>query len=111
MLDSDIAVLRPAERSESLPKRNDAGHYFRIVLGVWMQERDAPHPLGLLRARREGPCRGCAAKQCDELASSHELPSDEAHNLAHHRTMRAPVHRSEIFPLMSVQGQDRQNSQ
>jgi len=32
------------------------------------------------------------------------LPSDEAHNLAYHWTMRAAVRRSEIFPLMSVQG-------
>src|SRR3977135_3238600 len=74
MLDSDIAVLRPAERSESLPKRNDAGRYFRIVLGVWMQERDAPHPLGLLRVRRKRP-RHRAAERCDELAPPHSITS------------------------------------
>ena len=54
MLDSDIAVLRPAERSESLPKRSDARHYFRIVLGVWMQERDATHALARLRPLEAG---------------------------------------------------------
>jgi hypothetical protein len=32
-----------------------------------MQERDAPHPLGLLRARRDRP-RHRAAERCDELA-------------------------------------------
>ena len=58
----------------------------------------------LLRPRRERPRRCRAAEQRDELAPSHELPSDEARNLAHHWTIRAPVHRSEIFPLMSVQG-------
>jgi len=29
------------------------------------------------------------------------MVSDEVHNLAHHWTISAPVHRSEIFPLMS----------
>src|SRR3977135_3279729 len=77
MLDSDIAVLRPAERSESLPKRNDAGHYFRIVLGVWMQERDATHALARLRPRRKWPrCR--TAEQRDELAASHSITSSAA---------------------------------
>jgi hypothetical protein len=38
---------------------------------------------------------------------SHELPSDVAHNLAHYWTMRALLHRSEIFRLMSVQGHSR----
>ena len=40
------------------------------------QHADAPHPLALLRARRERP-RGRAAEQSDELAPSHELASDE----------------------------------
>jgi hypothetical protein len=51
-------------------------------------------------AGRERPrcCR--TTDQGDELSPSHELPS-----LAHHWTMRVPVHRGEIFPLMSVHGQ------
>jgi hypothetical protein len=67
---------------------------------------DAPdHRHRLLRARRDRPrCRCSTAHERDELAPPHELPSDEAHNLAHHWTISAPVHRSEIFPLMSVQG-------
>ena len=40
-------------------------------------------------------------------ATSHELHSDEAHNLAHHRTMRGAVYCSETLRLMSVQGQKR----
>jgi hypothetical protein len=40
----------------------------------------------------------------DELSPPHELASDEAHNVAHHWTISALVHRSEIFPLRSVQG-------
>src|SRR6516162_3780117 len=42
------------------------------------------------RARREGPrCR--TAKKGDEVAPSHEVASDEVHNLAYHRTARAAV--------------------
>jgi hypothetical protein len=41
----------------------------------------------LLRARGERKCRG-STKQGEEIAPSHELPSNEAHNLAHH-CMRA----------------------
>ena len=52
MLDLDIAVLGPAERLETLAECNDPGQHFGIVLGVWMQESDAPHPLALLRPRR-----------------------------------------------------------
>src|SRR6516165_6929465 len=47
MLDSDIAVLAPAERLETLAKCNDPSQHFGIVLGVWMQECDAPHALTL----------------------------------------------------------------
>ena len=60
--------------------------------------------LALLRARRERPRGRRAADERDELSPPHELPSDEAHNLAHHWNISAPVHRSEIFPLMSSSG-------
>src|SRR5215472_6691517 len=75
MLDSDIAVLGPAERLETLAKCNDPSQHFGIVLGVWMQECDAPHPLGLLRPRREWPCSRRAAEQTDELAALHSITS------------------------------------
>src|SRR6516164_8552438 len=72
MLDSDIAVLGPAERLESLAKCNDLSQHFGIVLGVWMQECDAPHALALLRARRERPRRSHRdAEQRHELPPSH----------------------------------------
>ena len=47
--------------------------------------------------------------QTEERAPSHELPSDEANNLAHYWTVRALVHRCEIFLLMSVQGQNEKS--
>src|SRR5262245_18704997 len=74
MLDLDIAVLGPAERLETLAKCNDPSQHFGIILGVWMQECDAPHALGLLRARRQRPRRR-AAKQRDELAPPHSITS------------------------------------
>src|SRR6476469_7090656 len=55
------------------------------------------HRECLLRARRERPRRR-AAKQGNELAPSHEVVSDEVHNLAHHRTTRAPVHCTKNAP-------------
>src|SRR5262249_20796790 len=40
------------------------------------QKTDPPHPLGLLRARRERPRSGRAAKKDDEVAPSHaDCPS------------------------------------
>jgi hypothetical protein len=67
MLDSDIAVLGPPERLEPLPKRNNAGQHFRIILDVWMEERDATHARGLLRVHSERPHRR-AAKRDNEFS-------------------------------------------
>src|SRR5262249_47874640 len=74
MLDPNVAVLHPSERLKSLSERIGAGFYFWIVLGECMQEHNAPHPLRLLRARRERPRRR-AAKQHDELAPFHSITS------------------------------------
>jgi hypothetical protein len=43
----------------------------------------------LLRPCRQRPRRRRATEQGEEIAPSHELPSNEAQNLAHHWTMRA----------------------
>ena len=66
MLDLDIAVLGPAERLETLAKCNDPSQHFGIVLGVWMQECDAPHALARLRARRQRP----SSRRAAELAGT-----------------------------------------
>ena len=39
------------------------------------EHADAPHPLGLLRARRERPRRRRTAEQRDELAPLHSITS------------------------------------
>ncbi len=72
IVDADIAALRPSEPFEPLPECREACLHFRIVLGIGHQHADAPHPLGLLRARRERPRRR-AAEQRDELAPLHSI--------------------------------------
>src|SRR5262249_39431328 len=54
---------------------NDPSQHFGIVFGVWMQECDAPHPVALLRARRQRPCDRRATEQRDELAPLHSITS------------------------------------
>jgi hypothetical protein len=71
VLNSNIAVLGPPERLEPLPKRDDAGQHFGIVLGVWMEERNTTHARRLLRARRERPRERRGAEKRYELAPLH----------------------------------------
>jgi len=69
-VDLDVAALRPAELLQLVPERGNAGPSFRVALGVGHQRADPPHPLALLRARRERPSRR-AAEECNEVAPSH----------------------------------------
>ena len=78
-----MRTLRPMVQPNcSSPCRNAPTQAltFRIVRGCGQEDADAPHPLGLLRARRERPRRR-AAEQRDELAPPHVLPSAEDHTL------------------------------
>ena len=78
MFDVNIAILYPSERLKSLPKRSDAGLHLRIMLGKCVQKHDPPHPLALLRARRERPSDRRAAEKRNELAAlaaRHALPA------------------------------------
>ena len=66
-------MLQPNSAS---PCRNaPTGLKSRIVRARGQEHADAPHPLALLRARRERPrcCR--AAEQRDELAALHSITS------------------------------------
>jgi hypothetical protein len=58
---------------QRLGERREAAMAFRIVGGPIRQHADAPHPLVLLRARRELPCRYRAAEKANELTSPHIL--------------------------------------
>jgi hypothetical protein len=50
-------------------ERCDAGLSFRIIRSRVHEHADAPHPLRLLRARRERPRHRRAAEQRDEVAA------------------------------------------
>src|SRR5262245_57822790 len=54
-----------------------AGFELRIALGPSHEHADAPHPLRLLRTRRERPCCHAAEKR-DELAALHSITSSAA---------------------------------
>src|SRR5215471_6763988 len=56
-------------------ERRDPGLSFRIVRARGHQHADAPHPLALLRARRERPRRRRAAEQRDEPPALHSITS------------------------------------
>ena len=58
-----------------LPERCQAGLAFCITLETAHQHAEAPHPLGLLRVRRQRPRRRRAAEQRDKLAPPHSITS------------------------------------
>ncbi len=70
-----LRPIGPAQLLQPLQERRDAGLTFRIVRGAGHEHADAPHPLALLRARRERPRRRRAAEQRDELAPLHSITS------------------------------------
>jgi len=49
------ATFAPAQLLQISQKRRDFDSCLRIALGNLNEHADAPHPLGLLRARRERP--------------------------------------------------------
>jgi hypothetical protein len=59
--DPNIAAVVPAQLAQRVEERRNARLTLRISLPIasW-QHADAPHFIGLLRARRERPCGGGA---------------------------------------------------
>src|SRR5215471_18070642 len=70
----DVACFRPTQVLQRLAERRNARLCLRIALGKAHQHADPPHPLALLRARRERP-RSRRAEQRDELAPLHSSTS------------------------------------
>src|SRR5262249_44617225 len=62
-------------RPQPLQERPHASLKFRIVRGCGQKHADAPHPLALLRVRREWPCDCRGPEQRDELATPHSITS------------------------------------
>src|SRR5262249_60305526 len=67
ILDANVTAACPAQLLESALEHCSADLPFRIVFGTRHQHADPPHPVGLLRARREGPRRSSAAEERDEV--------------------------------------------
>ena len=68
--DANIATFDPVERRQPLLKGRNARLSFRIVLCDHLDEANPPHPVDLLRPRRDRPDRR-AAEKANELTSPH----------------------------------------
>jgi hypothetical protein len=73
-VEAHIAADIPAQERQRLHECSEADLKFRIVRGSRKQHTDAPHSLGLLRARHEWP-RSRSAEQRYELAPVHSITS------------------------------------
>jgi hypothetical protein len=72
-------AVSPAQLLQTLCERCHAGLQVRIIRGsAGCEHADAPYALPLLRPRAERPRGSRAANKGNELAPSHEVPSDEA---------------------------------
>src|SRR5262249_53402037 len=74
VVDTDVLADDPTRLLETLRKRRKAGLGLRIVRRHAHQYADPPHPLGLLRPRRERPRRR-AADERDDRAALHSITS------------------------------------
>jgi hypothetical protein len=74
-VDPHVAAIDPAQLLQALQECREASLAFRIVRRQAHEHADAPHLLGLLRARHERPRRCRAGEQRDELAPLHSITS------------------------------------
>ena len=86
VVDPHVAAVGPAQLLQPLQERRDAGLSFRIVGGEVHEHADAPHPLALLRARRERP--GCrrAAERTKKFSPPLILPNAQGERIRIPRT-------------------------
>src|SRR5262245_45259221 len=74
LVELNVVPFGPAQLLQRLPQTRITGSNVRIGFGDARNHTNAPHPLTLLRPRRERPRRR-AAEQSDELAASHSITS------------------------------------
>src|SRR5262245_23154911 len=74
-VDSQVAAHRPTELLQPLQERCEASLVVGIVRIPRHEHTDPPHPLRLLRARREWPRGRRSADQRYELAALHSITS------------------------------------
>ena len=70
--------MRPSDPTQFLQTLNEHRNAVlcHLIVGIQRDEyTNAPHPLALLRLRRERPCSGRAAEQRNELATFHSITS------------------------------------
>ena len=75
--------MDPTQFLQRLQERPDPGLIFRIVRGCGQEHADTPHPLGLLRARRERP--RAAAPPRSVMNSRRLIAAPEAQDKASYR--------------------------
>src|SRR6516165_7610440 len=75
IIDAKIAALAPSQLLQPLFEGGGPGLRAGVALGQSGQNTDPPHPLALLRPRRERPRGRRAAEQRDELAPLHSIAS------------------------------------
>src|SRR4029079_15077538 len=73
-IDPNVAAYDPAQLLQSLLERRDASPRFRIGLGRAHEHATVAHTVGLLRLRRERPCRSRTTKSTEKLPSPHVRP-------------------------------------
>jgi hypothetical protein len=64
-----VAAVDPAQVSERLRERKEAGLHHGLVFVVRHEHADAPHAVALLRPRRKRPRRCHTAEKRDRLAA------------------------------------------
>jgi hypothetical protein len=74
-VDPDIAAVAPSQLLQALLERRQLDLAAWIVRGPVHEHTEPPHPLGLLRARRERPHCRRAGKDGDEVAPPHSITS------------------------------------
>jgi hypothetical protein len=98
-IDARVTPVGPAQFLQRLHEGNDASLAISIIRGRVHQHADAPHPLGLLPARRKRPSGGSAAEQRDERAAFHSISLVNANqsfcgDVSDGRTRPAQLHAS-----------------
>jgi hypothetical protein len=76
VIDPNISPDGPAQLLQPLHEGREAGLCLRLASTGMHEHADAPHPVGLLRARRQRPSHR-ATEQSDELPAPHSRPTGQ----------------------------------
>jgi hypothetical protein len=68
-VDPHVAAIGPTQARKRLRERREGKLHLRIIFVGLYEHADALHPLALLRARRDWPCRRRASERDYEFSS------------------------------------------